>query len=200
MNELQEEFNDQDLYYISITDEEVNKVERTLKRVDFQSIVVSDQSQKTHIAYGDGVDGLEAYPLTVLISKSGNVQWIGEPMKLTSQVMSSFLDGTLVSSVKPSTLDSDSDTVIISEKSEKLSFRDLMMDKDLNFYFELEEVEAEGYSSQSMGSMIVRMKGYSLQELYSEIFDIRKAQVPECILSEPYGVQIPMTMCSDYMN
>jgi len=175
MNELQEEFNNEDLYYISITDEEVSKVKRTMKRVDFQSIVVSDQTEKTHIAYGDGIEGLEAYPLTVLISKSGLVQWIGEPIKLNSQVMTAFLEGNLIPSEQSSTISSE--TGVKPDTQEKLSFRDLMMDRDLKYYFDLEEVEVEGHSSQTMGSKIVRMMGYTIEDIYSEVFGIRKQQV-----------------------
>lgn len=95
MNELQEEVSQEDLYFLSLTDESVAKVERALERVDFSSVVVSDQSEQTHIRFGDGKTGLEAYPMTVLIGPQGNVQWVGEPKQLNAETLRRFIKGEL---------------------------------------------------------------------------------------------------------
>ena len=91
MNQIQKEFDQKDLYYISITDESIAKVERSLKRIKFKSIVVTDLTKETQVSFGDGVEGLEVYPLTVLIDNSGIIKWIGKPKNLNSNIMSEFL-------------------------------------------------------------------------------------------------------------
>ncbi len=83
MNELQKKFDSADLIFLSITDENAEKVNRTLKRVDFQSAVVSDQTRQTHNAFGDGEEGLASLPMTVLIDNDGIVRWVGLPDQLT---------------------------------------------------------------------------------------------------------------------
>ena len=52
MNDIQKAFTQEDLYYISITDESIAKVERSLKRIQFKSIVVTDVSGQTQINFG----------------------------------------------------------------------------------------------------------------------------------------------------
>ena len=95
MNELQRQVQADNLYFLSMTDESVAKVERTLERVDFSSAVVSDQSKQTHIGYGDGKTGLKAYPMTVLIDPQGTVQWVGRPKQLKEETLRQFLSGDL---------------------------------------------------------------------------------------------------------
>jgi thiol-disulfide isomerase/thioredoxin len=96
LNDLQTKFNREDLYFISMTDEKIDRVERLLKKVNFKSIVVSDQTKKTHIAYGNGATGLEAYPLTVLIDKFNTIKWIGNPEQLNEKVLEDFLSDKLI--------------------------------------------------------------------------------------------------------
>lgn len=91
MNEIQKKYEQNNLYFISLTDESVEKIERTLKRIDFHSIVATDVTKRTMIDFGNGKDGLDAYPLTVLIDNKGIIRWIGEPKNLDSEVMNDFL-------------------------------------------------------------------------------------------------------------
>ena len=63
MNDLQKNVDKEDVYFISITDESVDKVKRSLKRIDFRSIVVTDQTKATQVNFGDGKKGLTPYPL-----------------------------------------------------------------------------------------------------------------------------------------
>ena len=71
LNELQEKFKlNNDLVFISMTDEKPEKIKATLDRIDFKTIVVSDQSKKTHKDLEVEKDGVMMIPLTVLIDNN----------------------------------------------------------------------------------------------------------------------------------
>lgn len=87
LNNIQEKFkSNKDFIIISITDEKVDKVLRTLKRIPFKSLVVSDQTGKTIKNFG-----INAFPTTVLIDDKGFIKWIGLPESLTDDILNSFL-------------------------------------------------------------------------------------------------------------
>lgn len=92
LNKLQTEFKSQnDLYFVSISNEKVDKIERLLKRVDFKSIVVTDQDKQTWRAFGNNKDGSMPIPVTILIDKNNKVKWIGQPNDLDKEKMTRFI-------------------------------------------------------------------------------------------------------------
>jgi uncharacterized protein (TIGR03435 family) len=91
LNALQAQFADRkDLYFISISDEEPDKIRRTLQKVDMRSMVAADDARKTF--KGFGVSGI---PHTVLIDSKGMVQWVNHPERLNATVLQDFLAGQL---------------------------------------------------------------------------------------------------------
>ncbi len=176
MNKIQEEFNQEDLYYISITDESIKKVKRSLKRINFNSIVVTDLTKKTQINYGDGVKGLKAYPLTVLIDKKGIIKWIGEPKKLDSSIMSTFL--------------SKKKTKLNSEEKKSLGFKDIIRDKDLKYYFDIDEAKGTEMLKQAIGTSMFKLGSYRLDDIYNEILNVKKSQLelPEDLKNKRFDV------------
>lgn len=80
LNELQSKFNDKNLYFISMTDEKPDVVKSILKRVHFESIVVSDQ-RKINTFWNGGIKKL-ILPFTILIDDEGYIKWIGTPSLL----------------------------------------------------------------------------------------------------------------------
>jgi thiol-disulfide isomerase/thioredoxin len=136
LNDLQAKFNRDDLYFISMTDEKIDRVERLLKKVNFKSIVVSDQTKKTHIAYGNGVTGLEAYPFTVLIDKSNTIKWIGSPKQLNDKVLEDFLNDKLIPFTLYEKAISNSSSEEIPKKSNYDFYSDLLFSKETTFAFE----------------------------------------------------------------
>lgn len=95
LNNMQERFKDRtDLIFVSITDESPEKTKKTLDRVKFNSIVVSDQTKK---ALNDFVVedelGTFSIPKTFLIDNKGIVRWIGQPYILNDIVINKFLKG-----------------------------------------------------------------------------------------------------------
>lgn len=172
MNELQKEFNRKDLYYISISDEPVEKIKRTLKRVDFKSIVVTDQTGQTQKNYGDKVEGLQAIPLTVLIDNKGIVKWVGLPTQLTQKVMADFLNGKVDSDTR------QTEKITQGTETQQRKFSDLMAllkDKETTYYFELQESQATRKSKMAIGTKAIELKGYTLEDIYTETLN-KKAQ------------------------
>jgi hypothetical protein len=95
MNELQSKIENPDVLFISITDESVDKINRTLERIDFKSSVVTDVTKQTQVDFGDGEKGLEAYPMTILIDSEGIIRWIGGPKQLSTEILDKFLNNEL---------------------------------------------------------------------------------------------------------
>lgn len=187
MNEIQIEFNQEDLYYISITDETVEKVERTLERIDFKSMVVTDLTGKTQINYGDGVNGLDTYPLTVLIDKTGIVKWIGEPKNLDATIMSSFLADEDI----PSKEIQKAEPVEYVEKQKTYSFKDLVSNNEVKYYFEINPSEGSSEKSKmAMGTNIIMLGGYRLEDIYNEIMNIKSDQLkfPESLREKRFDL------------
>ncbi|QNK77753.1 TlpA family protein disulfide reductase [Winogradskyella sp. PAMC22761] len=186
MNKIQEEFNQKDLYYISITDESIAKVERSLKRIEFKSIVVTDLTKETQINFGDGIKGLDEYPLTVLIDKSGIIKWIGEPKNLNSAIMSKFL-----SNGNTENIDFDLEkNVSFKEQQQTFDFKELMSNKEVKYYFELQETESTEISKQAMGTSIINLKSYRLEDIYNDILNIKNDQLelPETIKNKRFDL------------
>ena len=178
MNEIQNKFKRDDLIYLSLTDEAVDKVERTLKRVDFQSIVASDIKKKTQIAFGDGKNGLAAYPLTVLIDKNGIIKWTGQPNELTEELMNSFL-------VDSDSKISQTDT---SSKEGILKLDVLLTDNSIKYHFQFSETESSESSVTSFGNTIFEIKGKTLGEIYTQIFNNIHIFIPERIANSKYDL------------
>lgn len=173
MNEIQKEFQQKDLYYISITDETIDKVERTLKRIEFKSIVVTDLTKETQINYGDGIKGLDAYPLTVLIDKAGIIKWIGEPKNLNSTIMTEFL-----SNINKKLKDSKPEKTESHIREEpKFDFKELMSNKEIKHYFDLQETDSDKTLKQAIGTSIVYLKSYKLEDIYNDIFNVKNDQL-----------------------
>ncbi|QXP78857.1 MULTISPECIES: TlpA family protein disulfide reductase [Winogradskyella] len=184
MNEIQEEFNQKDLYYISITDESIAKVERSLKRIKFKSIVVTDLTKKTQINFGDGIKGLDEYPLTVLIDKSGIIKWIGEPKNLNSAIMTKFLSN---GNTENTDLEKNGS---LRKQKQTFDFKELMNNKEVKYYFELKETESTETSKQVMGTSIINLKFYRLEDIYNDILNIKNDQLelPETIKNKRFDL------------
>ena len=165
MNELQKEFTQNDLYFISMTYESVEKAQRILKRVSFNSMVVTDQTKATQVQFGDGKKGLTQYPLTVLIDNKGIIQWIGAPKKLTKEILKNFTSGSEINAV-------DTKEKVKDEKEAK-DFTTLFKDKELDYYFQLTTDNDKGieFSKQSINTSIIVLSAASLEDIYTQIFD-----------------------------
>lgn len=197
MNKIQQEFNQKDLYYISITDESIEKVERTLKRIDFKSIVVTDLTTKTQINFGDGIKGLEAFPLTVLIDKSGVVKWIGEPKDLNPTIMSVFLSNGNQERVEVNF--NIMETAEQKESHPIYNFKELFTNKELKYYFDLQESKETETIKQSIGTSIIKLQAYKLKDIYNEILKIKndRLELPERFENKQFDLMYKNTEKSE---
>lgn len=95
LNKTQERFKDKkDFVFVSITDESPEKTKKTLERVKFKSIVVSDQTKKALNDFVvDDASGGYAIPKTFLIDNQGILRWVGQPWLLNDVVLNKFLEG-----------------------------------------------------------------------------------------------------------
>ena len=94
LNELQDKYkNREDILVLSMTYEESEKVKKTLKRVNFKTAVVSDQTKKTLQNFGVETKEGISVPRTVLIDNKGIIKWIGNPYYLTDSIFDRFVNG-----------------------------------------------------------------------------------------------------------
>lgn len=190
MNSLQAKFNRPDLYFVSITDESRQKVERFLKRVELKSIVVSDQNNKTQALFGDGVKGVVQLPLTVLINDKGDVSWMGLPFDLTESMIADFLSGKKVesgiSSAVNVTLHTDESTAI-NNQDESI---ELLKNRDILYKLEFRKSASKSPQMTKAGTTLNYFAGMVFPELYSEVFGYNKnaVLVPEKIKNEYYDL------------
>jgi thiol-disulfide isomerase/thioredoxin len=107
INDLKDKFDkNSDVVFVSITNEKPEKVMRTLNRVPFKTMVVTDQSGKTFKDFISDKDGNFSIPATLLIDNKGIIKWIGTPNELNESIIENFIND------KPITLNNDNDTDI----------------------------------------------------------------------------------------
>jgi len=94
MNALQEKFQkNKEVMFLSMTYETPVKALHTTKRIDFKTVVVSDQSKKTHQQLGIEQEGMMLIPQTVVIHPDSTILWIGAPEALTETILEQLLLG-----------------------------------------------------------------------------------------------------------
>ena len=186
LNEIQNEFNQKDLYYISITDEPVELVQRILKRIPFNSMVVTDSTKETQVNFGDGVKGLTAYPLTILINKQGMIKWIGEPKDLNNELMKKFLSDQDLK-INQGILQLGN-TIEDEIKNEEINqFITLSRDKKINYYFNLKESKSKFPGSSTSGN-VFDLTSYTLKDIYKKVFNISNIILPANLLDKKFDL------------
>ncbi len=175
LNELQEHFDQDNLYFISITDETPQKAQRILDKVDFHSIVVSDQTKQTQIAFGDGKKGLEAFPMTVLIDDQGTVQWIGEPKELTIEIIQALVEDRLVGSNSFSKKTASTVLDLTSTSSSlQLAMKDfveIFRNKDIIYYFILQRTDEPDNMKMTLEENAFYSNGTTLKSIYKDFLN-----------------------------
>jgi thiol-disulfide isomerase/thioredoxin len=132
LNELQNELKAQsDLIFVSMTNEKVEKVQKLLKRVPFQSAVVTDVTNQTQKNYSEHGDGLVGLPSTILIDKNNVIRWVGIPTGLTKKILSDFVNNQLNSPKQMVVVDDTNATPtgVISKESMKKTLENASSNK-----------------------------------------------------------------------
>lgn len=185
LNELQETFDQPDLYFISITDESEARAASTIKRVGFESIVVTDETKRTQIEFGDGVKGLEKFPLTVLIDRGNIVRWVGEPEELTEELMKGFLAGRTIGHGEKA-------AAVMKDLDEKKGLKHhVQLVKDSTITWHLEVVEnPDGLAADrmSMRQTDLYCKGVSLYDLFVAVMPDKQVIVAAPLAVKAFAV------------
>ncbi|TDE46969.1 redoxin domain-containing protein [Flavobacterium rhamnosiphilum] len=150
LNKFQEKFkSNKDFVFISITDEKVDKVLRTVKRIPFKSVVVSDQTGQTIENFG-----IKAFPTTILIDDKGILKWIGNPETLNDLILNNFLNGKEISTSQNSNSDMPPPSLIVRNPTKieefntiDLGYKTTTIDKTMYSFsvFKGNENEGGGY-------------------------------------------------------
>ncbi|WP_397303074.1 TlpA family protein disulfide reductase [Nonlabens ulvanivorans] len=176
MNELVKEFGDE-ILFLSITNESSEKVNRTLKRMEFLSTVVTDQTSYTQQEYGDGKSEYTVLPMTVLIDDKNIIKWIGQPQMLDRDILESLLDGSIEerNAFKNSVEEEYDDVLAFAKKVKRLK------DSGMNYYLELKKVENSMNNITMNSSSLYINSNASIKSLFSELLGTypRFIEVPE---------------------
>ena len=91
LNRLQQKFKDSNIVFLSFTYETPQKVMQTLKKVKFETVVVTDTTRSIHRKLRIEYKGTMPLPRTVLIDDENKIIWYGSPEKLTARLVEKFL-------------------------------------------------------------------------------------------------------------
>ncbi|UQD57575.1 TlpA disulfide reductase family protein [Flavobacterium sp. K5-23] len=182
INELQNKFkSNNDLIFVSITDEKAEKVRNTLKHIEFSTIVISDQTKKTHKTLN-----VSAIPITVLIDNNGIVRWKGNPEELNEELIEKFINGKIspnIDNKKTNIEGAKSQDDKNNEDLEDVVFK-IIKNKQTKYTFTL--INTNGNNSM-IASALVKGKyiasNKKLSEIISNLLDINEQQV---IISEKF--------------
>ena len=93
INQLQDKFQNSNIAFVALTDENASSVMKTLKRVKINSIVLTDQ-RKINQFWSGGLKKL-ILPTTILLDSNSKVKWIGSPSQLSEEVITKLMNETL---------------------------------------------------------------------------------------------------------
>ena len=91
LNKLQAKFQDKNIVFFSFTDETPKKAAEALKKVKFETIVVSDTERAIQKKLRIDINGSMPLPRTVLIDDENKIVWYGSPEKLNAKMLERFL-------------------------------------------------------------------------------------------------------------
>ena len=180
LNELQAQYDPKEVLFLSITDESPEKIERILKRINFETAVVCDDSEITHNGYGKDGKKLRAIPKTILIDKEGIVKWIGMPMVLSKEVLDLFIQGMPIPPIITKAI-IDDEGVVVERKMHLLS-RPISSSENLDI-----REATETYKVEKRRNGKITYTNISLKEIYVDIFNQSDVIIPEEIIDIKYS-------------
>ena len=189
INELQNKFkSNNDLIFISITDEKAEKIKNTLKHIEFNSIVISDQTKKTHKSLN-----VSAIPITILIDNKGVVKWKGNPEELNEELIKKFIKGKIsykANEEKNNVKCIKSEDDKKNEDLEDLIFK-IIKDKSTKYSFTL--INTNGNNSMLVNGLVKGKyiaSNKKLSEIIAGLLNITEQQIiiPEKLKSNKYSL------------
>ena len=180
LNELRSQYDPKEVLFLSMTDESPEKIERILKRINFETAVVNDESEITHNGYGEDGKKLRAIPKTILIDNKGIVQWIGVPTLLSKEVLDLFIQGKPIPPIKSKEIIGEEGVVV--ERKLLTTSRPITRSDNLDI-----REATENYSIQKRMHGKFTYLNISLKKIYVEIFNKSDVLIPEEIKDKKYS-------------
>lgn len=188
-NELRREFaTNEELLFLSMSDEKPDKVNRSLNRINFRSTVVTDQLGKTQEALQ-----INAIPVTYLIDKAGIIQWIGSPEMLTAAMIKQFLEGKPLSTepaIEVIAVEEAPPAAAASTEQDFSSVLALMKNKEVKYLFKFSQTkDPNALAINALPKAYFKM-GTSLGAHLAELLDVGQARIeaPEGLLEPLYNI------------
>lgn len=178
LNKLQESFTNQDLVFISLTDEKVEKVKSLIRLIQINSIIVSDQSKKTQISFGNGINGLEYIPFTVLIDKNNIIKWYGNPRDLNEKILSDFIEDKLNFKKEKEENENINFNSLLKYDNDFEKYLKIVSDDEIPYFFEIKKTELEPLFPQiKVGKKMFYIESIDLFGILKNILDYNTNQI-----------------------
>jgi uncharacterized protein (TIGR03435 family) len=190
LNDLHDTFqNRKDLLFLSMTYEKPEKTKRTLEKIPFKTIVVSDQTKINETNFN-----AQEIPHTVLIDNKGIIKWIGVPTELNSSVIENFLNGTNISK-RNLTLPTEKKQEKVTEEQEPANSIDITLEllKDSKAYYVFSVINAA--ENDDVMAFEAFWKGK-----YIDLNNNLKSMISKIIKKPEYQISIPNELVENKYN
>lgn len=190
LNELHDNFkNRKDLLFLSMTYEKPEKTKRTLEKIPFKTVVVSDQTKLNEANFN-----VDEIPHTVLIDNKGIIRWIGIPTELNSSVIENFLNGTNISKGNL-TLPTEKKQEKVTEEQEPANSADATLEilKDSKAYYVFSVINAA--ENDDVMAFEALWKGK-----YIDLNNNLKSIISKIIKKPEYQISIPNELVENKYN
>lgn len=180
LNTLREKYKERgDILFLSMTYEEPEKILKTLKRIQFKTSVVTDQSNITFKGFGVERDGTITVPRTILIDNKGIIKWIGNPFQLTDSLFDNFVNEKTIKQDIVEEVKSKVQTPVLEPNIIEAATQ-VLKDKQTKFCFSL--IESENKPTGQWASKSPLRGRYfdvnnSLWSILSDLLGVPKTQI-----------------------
>jgi len=190
LNELHDNFkNRKDLLFLSMTYEKPEKTKRTLEKIPFKTVVVSDQTKLNEANFN-----VDEIPHTVLIDNKGIIKWIGVPTELNSAIIEKFLNGKDISRGKL-TFEIEKKQEKVTEEQEPANSTDATLEilKDSKAYYVFSVINAA--ANEDVMAFDALWKGK-----YIDLNNNLKSMISKIIKKPEYQISIPDELVENKYN
>lgn len=195
LNELQKKYKQDNLLFLSISDEKEARISKILEKINFETIVVTDTSKTTFENYKSLEYNDVMRPTTVLIDDKGKVKWVGYPKLLTEKVLQSFLQNKLTfynyytSKQFKKDIASNDNKLTLKDFKEKLLHE--IENPNITEYLYVEKSSPD-YGKSRIGDVNTKTQfgtQIKLNQIYAEVVNkpLNEIQIDEALMKENYN-------------
>ncbi len=195
LNELQKKYKQDNLLFLSISDEKEARISKILEKINFETIVVTDTSKTTFENYKSLEYNDVMRPTTVLIDDKGKVKWVGYPKLLTEKVLQSFLQNKLTfynyynSNQFKKDIASNDNKLTLKDFKEKLLHE--IENPNITEYLYVEKSSPD-FGESRIGDVNTKTQfgtQIKLNQIYAEVVNkpLNEIQIDEALMKENYN-------------